>query len=746
LQISRLAPILNICMVDVNRAPRIAAVHLHQLPFECAFGAQIEREGLAPPPAAVRADVRGRSVLIDLSPEARRRGLLPGMTVTEAKARVPELDVRDRDVELEKSRLESAAEILLAYGSLVEVTPPAFAFVEIGRSSCVLEKLLAGKTSTTDPKSRPGYGTDRSRGARAEPSDAIRKDALGGGRRVPARTGTELSDRRTSSLEVRIAEHIVRALERAGHRVSVAIAKDPDMARTLAAQRSVELRIELARSAPSSDSGRVRIRGKRAARDVKARIQPNKARASKRDPRPKSEHGRDRGDRSGVVVPPGREIASLSRLPVEALLWTDALEDPEGIQRERMHAIHASLRVLGIHDVARLRTLPPNQVATRFGEAGAILMARAMGKRERPLRPFALPIRIIESQDLDGPIEDLEPVLFMLKRIFDRLEVRLEARGSAAGALSLVFEIEPTIENAIRDEDERAESSKMSVEVRLSFARPTRRAQTMLALAKEKLQNALPGAVLSIAVEVLAASADRGAQLDLFSAYTKKVEAVSELIGRLQASLGENAVFSPEVSDTHRPEVAWRMRPFEIERALDALKYDVSPSQKRDAPIAKRAPHRGTVHPTQALPEVREDLLVAEMPKNDVVSIEATLAELNAKKRAWPKPIQRKIEDEPLPKLGARPLELFSKPEPATLIAAFADSEGKRTRDHAGVLVWRGERTTILSLSGCERFETEWWSDEPLAREYVIAELSDGRKLWLYFEPSGELYVHGAFD
>jgi hypothetical protein len=52
--------------------------------------------------------------------------------------------------------------------------------------------------STTDPKSCPGYGTDRSRGARAEQSDAIKKDALGGGRRVPARTGTELSDRRTS--------------------------------------------------------------------------------------------------------------------------------------------------------------------------------------------------------------------------------------------------------------------------------------------------------------------------------------------------------------------------------------------------------------------------------------------------------------------------------------------------------------------------------------------------------------------
>jgi hypothetical protein len=41
------------------------------------------------------------------------------------------------------------------------------------------------KTSTTDPKSCPGYGTDRSRGTRADGSDAIRKHA-------PARAGKEL--------------------------------------------------------------------------------------------------------------------------------------------------------------------------------------------------------------------------------------------------------------------------------------------------------------------------------------------------------------------------------------------------------------------------------------------------------------------------------------------------------------------------------------------------------------------------
>src|SRR5262249_28899415 len=145
------------------------------------------------------------------------------------------------------------------------------------------------------------------------------------------------------------------------------------------------------------------------ARDVK-----RKPKASNKPASPTADVGgaHNLPNKASKVVMPGQEIMSLAPLPVEALLWADALEDPDGIQKERMHAIFASLRVLGIHDVARLRTLPPNQIASRFGEAGAILMARAMGKRHRPLRPFSIPDRIIESRDLEGPVEDLEPILF----------------------------------------------------------------------------------------------------------------------------------------------------------------------------------------------------------------------------------------------------------------------------------------------------------------------------------------------
>jgi hypothetical protein len=85
-----------------------------------------------------------------------------------------------------------------------------------------------------------------------------------------------------------------------------------------------------------------------------------------------------------------------------------------------------------------------------------------------------------------------------------------------------------------------------------------------------------------------------------------------------------------------------------------------------------------------------------------------------------------------LPPLPQRPLELFETPEPATLAM--------------GMLIWRGARHAITNLSGCERLECEWWTPSPIARDYLIADLEDGRRLWIFIAPDGDAFVHGVFD
>ncbi len=419
---------------------RIACVHLHALLLEPLL------EG-PPKLSAVRSEIRGRRVLVAVSEAARAHRIHEGMTETEARARAPKLEVREHDPAKDFTRLCAAAELLLAFGPVVEVCPPSFLMVEIGRSKSALAKKLANADEQT------------------------------------------------------IGAAIVRTLAKFGHQSRVVVAKDPDTGRSI-----LEHLDRAAKKAPKKTRARSEV----------------------------------------VIVPAGEERRLLARLPVSALLWTDLRGDPEGKKREALLSAHASLSMLGIDVVARLQTLPPAQVGSRFGDAGALLMQRAKAERDRPLEAFIPPERLVAEIELDRETDDLEPILFLLKRLFDQLEARLDARALSATALDLTFLVEPGLEHEIEDRELRAASSKKVERIPIRFARATRRAGTMLKIAKEKLAGALPGKVRAIRVEASSPEKDRGAQLDLFTSSARRVEEVGELVGRLIAALGEQSVFSPE--------------------------------------------------------------------------------------------------------------------------------------------------------------------------------------------------------
>lgn len=602
---------------------RLAAVHFPALPLEVVF------EDLSPA-RAVQGELRGRPILVAVTEEARRRGVRPGMSPSEAKARLPELELKPRDLSLEAKRLSRAAELLLGFGPHVELALPDLAYVEIGRSRRVLKKWA-------------GEG------------------------------------------EEAIALAITKVLLEAGHRVSVVITRDPDTGRTLAEHLSRP-------------------------------VAPPKKRSKKHPNSPPPVQ----------VVPVGGEAAALSRLPLSALRWTDLRDDPEGRLKERLTEALASLKLLGIEEIGRLSSLPEAQLGSRFGEAGVLLAARAQARLDRPLRTFTPPSRIVEELDLESVVEDLEPMLFVLRRIYGHLEARLDARNLAATSLLLRFVVEPDLSRKISADAVREASSKLVVPLTLSLARPTRKAATFFNITKEKLGGALPGAVRAVTVEALGTAPDRGAQLDLFNNHQKQLEEVGELVGRLQAALGEHAVFSPEILDRHRPEGAWKIRPFDLEQAL------LPPATKKPVRLSAALPPAPAPTPRSPspLPVVDGSLQVA-LP----LAPEAVETRVELPTTHWPKPAAPRVD--PLPPLPPRPLELLERPEAATLLAPSGLDEG--------VLLWRGQRLPLVNFLARERLEAEWWTEAPVEREYTIAETADGRRLWLYFGSEGA-FVHGVFD
>ena len=233
-----------------------------------------------------------------------------------------------------------------------------------------------------------------------------------------------------------------------------------------------------------------------------------------------------------LVVPPGEAARALGPLPLAALELPDA--------------VLARLAAVGVRSVGALAALPPETLTHRFGLPGAAAARLARGEDGRPLVPYLPETLPEEAWDCDGAMESVEPLLFGLRRLADRVAARLAGRGLGATRLRLRLALDP------RGEE------------RLFFplARPSCSASGWLLLLRERLGELRLGAPVTglalAAVEVAEAPAEQLAIGDR-PEVTRALEAV---LSRLAARLGEAALFAAEPADRHRPEAAYRPVPF----------------------------------------------------------------------------------------------------------------------------------------------------------------------------------------
>ena len=58
-----------------------------------------------------------------------------------------------------------------------------------------------------------------------------------------------------------------------------------------------------------------------------------------------------------------------------------------------------------------------------------------------------------------------------------------------------------------------------------------------------------------------------------------------------------------------------------------------------------------------------------------------------------------------------------------------------------------GRVSTVVELRGPTRIDSEWWTSEPIARDYYEVETDSGEHYWVYRnESDGLFYLHGIFD
>jgi protein ImuB len=259
--------------------------------------------------------------------------------------------------------------------------------------------------------------------------------------------------------------------------------------------------------------------------------------------------------RAGLtIVEPGTEAAALDPLPLTLL--TALTNDPNppspsasARQAETSEFIQI-FRRWGLRTLGELAALPADDVAARVGQAGVQWQRLARGEDAAPLVPAVPEERFEQALDLEWPIEELEPLAFVLGRLLEPLEAHLERRGRGAAVLHVrLFLVKASGER--RDVHERS----------LQLPTPIRDARTLRTLALLDLESHPPSAPIDRVVVAVDPTPARIVQFSLITRPLPSPEQISTLMARLQALMGETRCGSPALVDSWKPG-AFEMKPF----------------------------------------------------------------------------------------------------------------------------------------------------------------------------------------
>lgn len=235
-----------------------------------------------------------------------------------------------------------------------------------------------------------------------------------------------------------------------------------------------------------------------------------------------------------TIITPGQEARMLASIPVEALSAT-----PELI---------LTLHRWGIRTLSDLAALPESGLVECLGAAGSRLRRLALGWGNSLLDIEPPVAEYTARQELDHPIELLEPLLFVLSTHLHELTRKLDQNGCATNRVTVALELDGG--------GVFTKSIELPVPVRdpLSLLK-----QIQLAL------EAQPPPSASLAVTVTLDPAEpRIVQGGLFLPASPEPEKLQTLLARLRGLAGENRVGSPEILNSHRPD-AYRLRPCAFE-------------------------------------------------------------------------------------------------------------------------------------------------------------------------------------
>jgi protein ImuB len=257
-----------------------------------------------------------------------------------------------------------------------------------------------------------------------------------------------------------------------------------------------------------------------------------------------------------TVIEAGDERWSLASLPIDLL--PIVCDDPDV----------STLRRWGLRTLGAFADLPDDEVAARLGQRGVAWQRCARGEDPRPLVPALPEERFEQALDLEWPIEELEPLSFVLGRLMEPLSAHLERRDRGAAVLHVRLHLVKT--------EGVPEVHARSIEL----PAPMRDARTLRTLALLDLESNPPPAAIDRVVVAVDPTPGRVVQYSLLTRPLPSPEQLSTLMARLTALMGAERCGAPAAVDSWRPG-AFAMKPFTPSDQLPASQDQLAISTDR---------------------------------------------------------------------------------------------------------------------------------------------------------------------
>jgi len=201
----------------------------------------------------------------------------------------------------------------------------------------------------------------------------------------------------------------------------------------------------------------------------------------------------------------------------------------------------AALEAIGVRTLDKLRALPRDGVARRFGQGLLDELDRGLGRLPDPRIFFVPPARFRAAIELPAEITQAEALLFAARRLIVQLAGFLAARSGGVQRFVL----------GLRHRD------RAPTEIAVGLVAPSRDAEHFTLLLRERLAGlALAGPVREIALRAEDIVPLAGNNLGLLLEQGKPPGHWGHLVERLRARLGAEAVRGIASRAEHRPERA----------------------------------------------------------------------------------------------------------------------------------------------------------------------------------------------